>query len=75
LEGAEMSNQIKSILNEILSDEYPGTIVKWKKGNPTIIVPDNLLHKQDEIVEFVKGVLLQLGVVVEFYPDKAVLVP
>ena len=67
-----MAKKWKSQIEKAVADEYPGTTIKWDGDNPTLVVPDELESKANEIVKFVTAVWSALGGEVKFYPERAV---
>ena len=67
-----MAKKWKSQIETAVADEYPDTKIKWDGDNPTLVVPDALESKANEIVEYVTAVWSELGGEVKFYPERAV---
>jgi hypothetical protein len=67
-----MAKKWKSQIEAAVADEYPGTTIKWDGDNPTLVVPDELESKANEIVEYVTAVWSAWGGEVKFYPERAV---
>lgn len=62
----------KVLLEKALAKEYKGATIKWDGDNPTLVVPDELESKANEIVEYVTALWSALGGEVKFYPERAV---
>lgn len=62
----------KRLLEKALAKEYPGTTIKWNGDDPTLVVPDELESKANEIVEFTTALWEAWGGEVKFYPERAV---
>lgn len=51
----------KPLLEKALAKEYPGATIKWIEDEPTLVVPDELENKANEIIEFVTALWKSWG--------------
>lgn len=58
----------KKYFEKQMASNYPGVAVKWSGGAPTLVVPDNLKSKQDEIVALAVIAGKECGVEFRFFP-------
>jgi hypothetical protein len=44
-------NTGKQHIEMMMSHYYPGVTIRWNGNNPTLVIPDNLVSKKDEIIQ------------------------
>lgn len=61
----------KRMLGKALAKEYPGTTIEWNGDDPTLVVPDELESKANEIVEYTTALWKAWGGEVKFSAERA----
>lgn len=67
-----MEKKWKCQIENAVASKYPGTTIKWNGDDPTLVIPDELENKANEIVEYTTTIWASFGGEVKFYPEQAV---
>lgn len=62
----------KEVVEDSLAEAYKGVTIKWNGDDPTLVIPNELIHKQAEIVEYTEAIWFAYGGEVEFNQKLAV---